>query len=99
MLRKIQHLLALLGIGLLLTFSACKATAPTPTPFPTPEPQLTPSSPAPISAANAGEVRPLATWFRAPVYNLSWSPDQRIMAVASFGGAYIYDAHTLKELR
>lgn len=72
---------------------------PTLTPNPFKEPALigTPYSipTAPITAANAQQVIPLARWGKCPVYEVAWSPDGHLLAVASSKGIYLNKVETL----
>jgi hypothetical protein len=52
---------------------------------------LVPPSGREITPADAGVLTCLAHWGNEPIYRLAWSPDQRVIGVASFAGAYLYD--------
>jgi predicted nucleic acid-binding Zn ribbon protein len=58
-----------------------------------------PQPPLPISAENAGEVVELARWGKGIIYQLAYSPDGKLLAVATTIGIYLYDANTLDEVR
>jgi WD40 repeat protein len=86
----------------------------TPTPVPTPRPPTATPTPtvalpvwagtpvprpvAAISPDNAAQVVQLARLGKKTVAEVTWSPDGRLLAVAS-GDIYLYDAQTLEELR
>ncbi len=53
----------------------------------------------PISAENATRVVELARWGRGGLNELAYSPDGKLLAVASSIGIYLRDAQTLNELR
>jgi WD40 repeat protein len=82
---------------------------PTYTPYPTatPTPLVLPvlaSTPypqpnQPISLTNADQVVQLARWGKGTVNQVIFSPDGRLLAVASSLGIYLYDAETLAEIR
>ena len=73
--------------------------ASTPTPFVGPVLMGTPyPMPAePISPENAIKVTQLARWGKGPVSQVAFSPDGRLLAVASSLGVYIYDVQTLEQ--
>ena len=73
--------------------------APTPTPFVGPVLMGTPY-PMPaesISPENAAKVTQLARWGKGTVSQVDFSPDGRLLAVASSLGVYIYDVQTLEQ--
>ncbi|MFZ5918573.1 MAG: DUF4190 domain-containing protein [Chloroflexota bacterium] len=81
---------------------ALPSAAPTitpapPSPTPTGEAQATPAAQAgsAISADNAGQVKQLALWDEGLVNQAAWSPDGRLLAVASYS-LYLLDADTLQ---
>jgi len=78
------------------------ATA-TPAPMPIPLPVLAgtpvPQSVTAISPENADRVVPLARWGKGRINRAVFSPDGRLLAVASSLGIYLYDAGTLEEVR
>jgi WD40 repeat protein len=80
---------------------ATSTAAPAPTP--TPEPVLAgtpvPQPLAVISPENADQVVQLARWGRGTANGVAFSPDGRLLAVASSLGVYLYDAETLEEVR
>ncbi|MGC8947394.1 MAG: WD40 repeat domain-containing protein, partial [Anaerolineae bacterium] len=61
------------------------------TPYPQPAAALSPE--------NAGQVAQLARWGKGTVNQVAFSPDGRLLAVASSLGVYLYDAETLEEIR
>ncbi len=99
MLRRKEISVWLLGPCLLLLLAGCTTSAPYQIETPTPSATLIPPSGATIEEANAGALHCLAHWSNQPVYSLTWSPDQRLLAAASFGGTYLYDARTLEPVR
>ncbi len=70
-----------------------EAARPVLTDIPVPRPA------AAISPQNAGRVAQLARWGKGTVNRVAWSPDGRLLAVASSLGIYLYDAQTLEEVR
>jgi len=52
-----------------------------------------------ISPENASRVTQLARWGKGTVTQVAYSPDGRLLAVASSLGVYLYDAETLEEVR
>ncbi len=52
-----------------------------------------------ISPENAGRVIQLARWGKGRVNEVAYSPDGRLLAVASSLGIYLYDAEGLEEVR
>ncbi|MGQ9601053.1 MAG: WD40 repeat domain-containing protein [Anaerolineae bacterium] len=92
-------LLALAGAGILLgtlflfnpqpSISALPVLAGTPYPRPR----------AAISPDNAAQVVQLARWGKGTVNEVAYSPDGRLLAVASSVGIYLYEAGTLAEVR
>ncbi len=84
------------------TSTATLAATRTPTSTATPAATRTPTS-APallsISPENASRVTQLARWGKGTVNQVAYSPDGRLLAVASSLGAYLYDAETLEEVR
>ena len=52
-----------------------------------------------ISPENAGRVIQLARWGKGRVNEVTYSPDGRLLAVASSLGIYLYDAEDLEEVR
>lgn len=52
-----------------------------------------------ISPETAERVVQLARWGKGMVNQVAWSPDGRLLAVASSLGVYIYNAETLEEVR
>lgn len=54
---------------------------------------------AAISPENANRVMQLARWGKGTAYGVTYSPDGRLLAVASSLGIYLYDAETLAEVR
>ena len=70
-------------------------SSPAPMPTSTPYPQPVQS----ISVENAAHVAQLARWGRGKVYNLAFSPDGRLLAVATGIGLYLYDIPALSEVR
>ena len=89
--------------------------APTPTETPTPTPTQTPaptptavpvlaSTPyppprEPLGPENAARVAQLARWGKGWVAEVTFSPDGRLLAVASSIGVYLYAAADLSEVR
>ena len=83
----------------------------TPTPTPTQTPALTPtavpvlaSTPSPpprepLNPKNAARVAQLARWGKGWVAEVTFSPDGRLLAVASSIGVYLYAAADLSEVR
>ena len=74
------------------------------TPIPTPEVVVievtaTPTVAAAISPENADRVVQLARWGKGTANQVAYSPDGRLLAVASSLGIYLYDAETLEEVR
>jgi len=61
------------------------------TPYPRPE--------RAISVEDVSRVVPLARWGKGTVNEIAFSPDGRLLAVASSLGIYLYDAGTLEEVR
>jgi len=53
----------------------------------------------PITPQNASQVVELGRWGKGPVVDLAWSPDGRLIAVASPLGIYFYDSQSLAEVR
>ncbi len=85
-------------------------TIPTPSPAPAPGVPPVPALPvlagtpvpqpvAAISPENADRVVQLARWGKGTVNEVAYSPDGRLLAVASSLGIYLYDAETLEEVR
>jgi WD40 repeat protein len=58
-----------------------------------------PSAGAVISPANAGSLAEVARWGKGLVNSLRFSPDGKVLAVASPIGIYFYDPGTLQEIR
>jgi tRNA A-37 threonylcarbamoyl transferase component Bud32 len=58
-----------------------------------------PQSVTAISPENADRVVPLARWGKGRINRVVFSPDGRLLAVASSLGIYLYDAGTLEEVR
>ncbi len=87
------------GLLLLLWLAGCATPAPYQIETPTPTATLVPPSGIPISETNANVLQCLAHWSQEPAYSLTWSDDQRLLAVAGFGGTYLYDARTLEQVR
>lgn len=52
-----------------------------------------------ISPANADRIVQLARWGKRTVNQAAYSPDGRLLAVASSIGVYLYNAETLEEVR
>jgi WD40 repeat protein/tRNA A-37 threonylcarbamoyl transferase component Bud32 len=50
-----------------------------------------------ITAENVGHVEELARWGKGEVNNFAYSPDGKLLAIASSIGIYIYDANSLEE--
>lgn len=48
-----------------------------------------------ISPQNAAQVRQLARWGKGSAEQVVWSPDGKLLALASSWGVYLYDAQTL----
>lgn len=83
---------------------------PTPPPSPTGTPTLPPTqtltpslTPPPnaftLSVSNIRSITQLAKWGKGTSTTTAWSPDGRILAVATSLGVYLFDANTLTELR
>ena len=84
------------------TSTATPAATRTPTSTATPAATRTPTSAPsllPISPENASRVTQLARWGKGTVNEVAYSPDGRLLAVASSLGVYLYDAETLEEVR
>jgi hypothetical protein len=79
--------------------TATATPAPTPIPLPVLAGTPCPQPDQPISAENADRVVPLARWGKGTINRAVFSPDGRLLAVASSLGIYLYDAGTLKEVR
>ncbi len=87
--------------------SACEGVTPYPTP-PTipstapatevPSPTVSPS-PLAITPENAKNVVQLTQWGKGETNSITWSPDGKLLAVASALGIYIHDASSLKQIR
>jgi hypothetical protein len=81
------------------TLTPTATATPTPLVLPvlagTPYPQPN----QPISLTNANQVVQLARWGKGTVNQVIFSPDGRLLAVASSLGIYLYDAETLAEIR
>jgi hypothetical protein len=81
------------------TYTPYPTATPTPLVLPvlagTPYPQPN----QPISLTNANQVVQLARWGKGTVNQVVFSPDGRLLAVASSLGIYLYDAETLAEIR
>jgi len=69
--------------------------APTPTEMPTPYPPPR----EPLGPENAARVAQLARWGKGWVAEIAFSPDGRLLAVASSIGVYLYAAADLREVR
>jgi len=69
--------------------------APTPTEMPTPYPPPR----EPLGPENAARVAQLARWGKGWVAEIAFSPDGRLLAVASSIGVYLYAAADLHEVR
>jgi hypothetical protein len=69
--------------------------APTPTEMPTPYPPPR----EPLGPENATRVAQLARWGKGWVAEIAFSPDGRLLAVASSIGVYLYAAADLREVR
>jgi WD40 repeat protein len=69
-------------------------TPPLPVRAGTPYPQPV----VPISAENAGQVVELARWGKGVISEVTYSPDGKLLAVATSIGIYLYDANTLDEV-
>lgn len=76
----------------------------------TPQPTSTPTLALPVkvgtpypasgdilSADNVADLTMLAQWGSGQAGQVAWSPDGQLLAVASTGGCYLYDAQTLEE--
>ena len=70
-------------------------SSPAPMSTSTPYPQPVQS----ISVENAAHVAQLARWGSGKVHNLAFSPDGRLLAVATDIGLYLYDIPALSEVR
>ena len=57
-----------------------------------------PEKGTPISVGNVEGIRELARWGKGTVNDLVWSPDGRLLVVASSLGTYFYDPQTLEEV-
>ncbi len=91
--------------------TAALTTRPTPrlptatlTAPPTPRLPVAANTPYPmpvfaISPQNAGQVAQLAHWGKGRIYEAAYSPDWRLLAIASSDGIYLYDAGSLQEVR
>jgi hypothetical protein len=75
--------------------------APTPTPIQIPVLTGTPYPPPrePLGPENAARVAQLARWGKGGVAEIAFSPDGRLLAVASSIGVYLYAAADLREVR
>lgn len=72
-----------------LTPTSTPTHTPTPTPTPTPEGAIVPET--------AREVVQLVRFGSGSVQDMAFSPDSKLLAVATSLGAYVYDAETLSE--
>lgn len=104
-------LVGLLVLIFALLLTACEAPSPatsvatslpplppTVTPTITPTPVLRPAS-AVITVDNAGQLTELARLGKGTTDNVAWSPDGKLIAVASSLGIYFYDAQTWQQTR
>jgi hypothetical protein len=95
-----------------LVATAINTPAPSVTPFPTVEPTLTPSltqsvlgetiipfSKIPISADNVTQVTELTRLGRGPIFEIAYSPDGSLLAVATSTGIYLHDNQDLAQIR
>jgi len=74
-------------------------TAPaTPPPLPVLVGTPVPHPAAAIGPENVAQVTQLARWGKGSVKQIAYSPDRRLLAVASSLGAHLYDAQTLEEI-
>jgi WD40 repeat protein len=96
-------LVLLSGLWLVGTFRPTATITPAPTVTPLVLPVLAgtpyPQPNQPIGLTNAGQVEELARWGKGTANQVIFSPDGRLLAVASSLGIYLYDAETLAEVR
>jgi dipeptidyl aminopeptidase/acylaminoacyl peptidase len=72
---------------------------PLPTPSPTPLPTPTPTPRPPIAPETASQIHPILRLGKGWIGELAFSPDGRLLAVASSIGVYLYETATLQEVR
>lgn len=88
-----QHVLLLIGVlAMILGLTTSRSLAPTPEETPSLWPTVA------ISPANACQLAQLGQLDTLNVEQVTWSPDSRLLAVASTG-IHLYDATTLAEVR
>ena len=87
-------------VGTSPTVAAAVTGVPSPTTAPTntPVPTATPV-PIPITVDNAGNLTEAARWGKGKVLDLAYSPDGKILALATTIGLYLYNTADWSEAR
>lgn len=82
--------------------SATPTETPTPSPTPAPKLPVQPGTPIPLSSAaisstNMDQVVELALWGKGVITDATYSPDGKLIAIATTLGISIFQADTLEE--